>query len=179
MGMSIADQSSGQFTALAILAALTDRERSGFGRIVDIAMCDAIAWLTQLAWPNGQSAIGACARWQARDGWIAVAAREEAVRAVIAPQDATARTRAELVDHLARHGIQAAPVLEPAEVFAQPVIRDRRSIHDVVSGDDTARILAMPFGLTATPAVPPQRMHVLGEDNAALLHNQPTRRVTA
>ena len=176
MGMSIADQSSGQFTALAVLAALTQRERSGRGQIVDIAMCDAIAWLTQLAWPDGQSAIGPCARWPAQDGWVAAAATEDAVRAVIAPQDATARTRNELVDHLVRHGIQAAPVLEPAEVFAQPVISDRRSVHDVVAGDDTPRVQAKPFGLTGTPALRPRRMHALGEDNAALLAtDQPTR----
>jgi len=175
MGMSIADQSSGQFVALAILAALTERERSGRGRIVDIAMCDAIAWLTQLAWPDGHSAIGPCVRWPAQDGWVAIAATEQTVRAVISPDEAATRTRNELVEYLARHAIQAAPVLEPAEVFAQPVIRDRRSIHDVVSGDDTARILAMPFGLTAPPARRPRRMHALGEDNAALLPAEPTR----
>ena len=44
------------------------------------------------------------------------------------------------------------------------------------AGDDTARVLAMPFGLTGTPALRPRRMHALGEDNAALLAtDQPTR----
>ncbi len=179
IGCSIADQASGQLTALAVLAALTQRERSGRGQIVDIAMCDAIAWLTQLAWPDGHSAIGACSRWPARDGWVAAAATEAAVRAVIGTQDTASHTRAELVDQLARHAIQAAPVLEPAEAFAQPVITRRRSIHDVAAGDDTARMLAMPFGLTATPALRPRRMHALGEDNAALLPHAPARRATA
>ena len=169
IGFSIADQMSGQFAALAILAALAERERSGQGQVVDIAMCDAVGWLTQLAWPDGHSAIGPCSRWPAKDGWVAVAASETAVRDAIGPQDTASRSRAEWVELLARHGIQAAPVLEPAEVFAQPVMRRRRSVFDVASGNSTARLLAIPLGLTATPVLRPQRMHALGEDNAALL----------
>ena len=169
IGFSMADQMSGQFAALAILAALAERERSGQGQVVDIAMCDAVAWLTQLAWPDGHSAIGVCSRWPAKDGWVAVAATEAAVRDVIGAQDTALRSRAEWVEELARHGIQAAPVLEPAEAFAQPVMRRRGSVFDVASGNTTARLLAIPLGLTATPVLRPQRMHALGEDNAALL----------
>ncbi len=175
IGFSIADQLSGHFCGLAVLAALTERERSGRGQIVDIAMCDSIAWLTQPAWPDGRSTIGPCSRWRTKDGWLAAAAAEDAVRAVTGTQPMTARPRSEWVAELARHGIPAAPVLEPAEVFAQPVIRDRRSIYEIVCGDTTARVLAMPFGLTATPALRPRRMHVLGEDNAALLPDDRTR----
>ncbi len=169
IGFSIADQMSGQFAALAILAALAERERSSQGQIVDIAMCDAVGWLTQLAWPDGHSAIGACSRWPAKDGWVAVAATEAAVRDAIGAQDSAVRSRAEWVELLARHGIQGAPVLEPAEVFAQPVMRRRGSVFDVASGSSTARLLAIPLGLTATPVLRPARMHALGEDNAALL----------
>ena len=172
--MSIADQASGQFTALAILAALTERERSGLGRIVDIAMCDAIAWLTQLAWPDGHGAIGPCTRWPAQDGWIAAPQRNKRSTPSSA-RPTPPPARATNWSTIWRGTASRLPVLEPAEVFAQPVIRDRRSIHKVASGDDTARILAMPFGLTGTPALRPRRMHALGEDNAALLPAEPTR----
>jgi crotonobetainyl-CoA:carnitine CoA-transferase CaiB-like acyl-CoA transferase len=171
VGFSIADQMSGHLTALAILAALAERERSGQGQIIDTAMCDAIAWLTQLAWPDGHSAIGVCSRWRAKDGWVAAAATEAAVRDAIGMQDATSRSRNELVADLARLGISAAPVLEPAEAFAQPVLQTRRSVFDIASGDTTARLLTIPLDLTLTPVLRPQRMHALGEDNAALLPN--------
>jgi len=176
-GFSIADQLSGQITALTILAALAERERSGRGQIVDTAMTDAMAWLTQLTWPHGDSAIGPCSRWQAQDGWVAAAATEPAVRAAIGGRDTTRRTRADLVRDLARHGIQAAPVLEPEEVFALPTLRARNPLYDIASGSTVARVLSMPLGLTRTPTLRPARMRTLGEDNAALLSTAPTDEV--
>lgn len=175
VGFSVADQMSGHLAALAILAALAERERSGQGQIVDIAMCDALAWLTQLAWPDGAGAIGPCSRWPAKDGWVAAAATREAIRSAIGTEDSAARTRDEWLEVLARHGIQAAPVLEPAEAFAQPVLRRRCSVFDIVSGGTTAHLLTVPLGLTATPVLRPQRLLALGEDNAALLTNHQTR----
>ena len=173
VGFSIADQISGHFTALAILAAIIERDRSGRGQVVDIAMADAIAWATQLAWPDGRSAVGPSACWPAKDGWVAAMADEEALRGTLAGQGKD-RTRAEWVDVLRRLGIPAAPVLEPAEVFAQPVISGRRSVFATHCGDAVAPVLVMPFGLTGTPALQPHRMRALGEDNAALLGQHPT-----
>lgn len=170
VGFSIADQISGHFAALTVLAAVLERDRSGQGQIVDISMSDAIAWLTQLSWPDGRSAIGPACRVQATDGWVAVAAEESAVRDAVAARPRTSpRTRDEWVADLAAAGIQAAPMLEPKEVYAQPVLRARNAIHTVMSGSDPAPVLTMPFGLTRTPALRPERMRALGEDNTALL----------
>ena len=170
VGFSIADQVSGHLTALTILAAIIERDRSGQGQIVDIAMCDAIAWLTQLAWPHGKAAIGACSIWQASDGWVAAAADASAIQGSIRPSHQ--QTRADLVAAFELAGIRAAPMLEPAEVFAQPLFATRKSIFDVLSGASPAPVLTLPFGLTVTPALRPARMHSLGEDNAALLSPQ-------
>lgn len=49
-GISAADIGGGQVGLLAILAALEQRERTGKGAIIDIAMQDVGAWLTQLRW---------------------------------------------------------------------------------------------------------------------------------
>ena len=173
VGFSIADQISGHFTALAILAAIIERDRSGRGQVVDIAMADAIAWLTQLAWPDGRSAVGPSACWPAKDGWVAAMADEATLRRTLTGQGED-RTRAEWVDVLGRLNIPAAPVLEPAEAFAQPVISGRRSVFATRSGDAVAPVLVMPFGLIGTPALQPPRMRALGEDNAALLAQHPT-----
>lgn len=167
VGFSIADQISGHLTALVVLAAVIERDRSGRGQIIDIAMADAIAWLTQLAWPDGDGAIGPTSRWQAKDGFVVAAADEASVRAALAGAGASL-TRAEWVAACARQGIAAAPVLEPAEVFAQQAIRDRDAIFAVRSGTATAPALALPFGLLGTPALRPGRIAALGEDNTLL-----------
>lgn len=171
VGFSIADQVSGHLTALTILAAVLERGCSGRGQMVDIAMSDAIASLTQLSWPDGRGTIGPCARLQATDGWVAVAADEAAFRDRLPSRE---RTRDEWIADLGCLGIAAAPVPEPAEVFAQPIQRNRKSVFDVMSGSAPAPVLTLPFGLTLTPVLRPPRMHALGEDNGALLQQDPT-----
>lgn len=166
VGFSIADQVSGHITALAIIAAIVERDRSGHGQIVDTAMADAIAWLTQLAWPDGRSAIGPACRLDATDGYVAVAADEVAIRAVLPEKP---RTRAALVTDLRRLGFQAAPVLEPLEVYAQDIIQARHSVYTMATQPEPAPVLTLPVGLTLTPALRPTRLHALGEDNANLL----------
>ena len=49
-GISAADIGGGQVGLLAIVAALERRERTGLGAIIDIAMQDVGAWLTQTRW---------------------------------------------------------------------------------------------------------------------------------
>ncbi|MEJ0068744.1 MAG: hypothetical protein WDO24_08490 [Pseudomonadota bacterium] len=79
-------------------------------------------------------------------------------------------TRAATVAALARHGILATAVLEPDEVFAQPLIQARRSLDALATeGGGTAPVLVMPLGLTATPVLRPSRLSALGADSAALL----------
>jgi crotonobetainyl-CoA:carnitine CoA-transferase CaiB-like acyl-CoA transferase len=134
-------------------------------------MTDAIAWLTQTAWPDGHDAIGPATRLGARDGFVAAAA--EAVRLAALPEARAAQagkvpSRADWVAACARHGIAAVPVLEPAEVFAQPARRARGSVFQLRSGKALAPALVLPFGLRVTPALRPARFAPLGEDNAML-----------
>ena len=50
VGVAIVDISAGLFAATAILAALHERERSGHGQAIDVALFDAqIAWLANVA----------------------------------------------------------------------------------------------------------------------------------
>ena len=170
VGYSIADQLAGHFAAAGILAALAERERSGRGQSVDIAMSDAVAWLTQLAWPDGASAVEPVSQWETRDGWVVVGAEREAVTRVLGATAAADMTRLDLVRSLAGHGMAAAPVLEADEVLALSVLRKRGSLHNVATtGGATASIFVAPLGLTVTPALRPDRMSGLDEDHAALM----------
>ena len=170
VGYSIADQLAGHFAAAGILAALTERGQSGRGQIVDIGMASAIAWLTHLAWPDGESAVVATSQWESSDGWIVASAASAAVTHVLGSAPTTGMTRLALVRKLAAHGITAARVLEVDEVLALSVIRNRGSLHDVDTGDGaSASVFIAPLGLALTPALRPARMAVLDEDRAALL----------
>lgn len=51
-GFSYGDLTAAHVAAFAILAALVERDRSGRGQLIDVAMHDALVWLTQLGWPG-------------------------------------------------------------------------------------------------------------------------------
>ncbi len=51
-GFSYGDLTAAHVAAFAILAALVERDRSGRGQLIDIAMHDALVWLAQLGWPD-------------------------------------------------------------------------------------------------------------------------------
>ncbi len=172
VGYSIADQLAGHYAAAGVLAALAERERSGLGQVVDVAMSDAIAWLTQVAW-NGGSWEPAASQWQVSDGW-AVADAERAAVARALERDPATLTRAEFAQELASHGINAAPVLEVDEVLAQPLLARRGSLHRIDTGDGASTsIFAVPLGLTLTPALRAQRMSLLGADAAEFSQHAP------
>jgi len=171
LGFSIADQLSGHIAAAGILAALAERERSGLGQLVDVGMCDAVAWLTRLSWPNGTSAVGEFVRLEAADGWVVAAADRDVVGAALGYQATAQKSRSELLDALGAAGIVAAPVLEPAEVFRQASLRRRGSLYEIAVDGTMAPALAVPLGLTATPVLRPARLHALGEDQALVPRN--------
>lgn len=171
VGYSIADQLAGHYAAAGILAALAEREHSGRGQIVDIAMSDAIAWLTQLAWHAGPPE-SAVSQWETRDGWVIAAAEQAAVVCVLERVSPATLTRAEFVGKMARRGVLAAAVLEVDEVLAQRVIEKRGSLHQIETGDGAfTSIFAVPLGLTLTPVLRAQRMARLGADSAHFLEH--------
>ena len=50
-GLVASDQSGASFAALAVLAALHYRDRTGKGQYIDLSMQDISSWFTQAAWP--------------------------------------------------------------------------------------------------------------------------------
>ncbi len=86
VGVAIADITTGLFAATAILAALQERERSGQGQAIDVALLDAqVAWLANVAqnylatgeapgrYGNAHPSIVPYETFPASDGAIAVA----------------------------------------------------------------------------------------------------------
>jgi formyl-CoA transferase len=86
VGVAIADITTGLFAATAILAALQERERSGRGQAIDVALLDAqVAWLANVAqnylvtgevpqrYGNAHPSIVPYETFPAADGAIAVA----------------------------------------------------------------------------------------------------------
>jgi crotonobetainyl-CoA:carnitine CoA-transferase CaiB-like acyl-CoA transferase len=146
VGYSIADQLAGHFAAAGIVAALLAPERAG--GVLDVAMVDALAWLTHLAWDGDAPALPETARAEAADGWIVAAATQARVQA--ACPDARALTRAAAVARLSASGIAAAPVLEIDEVLQHPTLVGRRSLCRVPCGADArAPVFAAPLGMAA------------------------------
>jgi len=84
---ALGDIGSALFTVIGILAALRERERSGLGQQVDVALYDAMIALSDmppLLWSMGaperwaaSGSIGVCAGFRARDGYFVVAVFRE------------------------------------------------------------------------------------------------------
>ena len=154
VGYSIADQLAGHFAATTIGAALLERRRTGRGQVVDIAMADAIAWLTHLAWGTC-NALPPTTQLQASDGWVVAAAADFS-----SPNTPTKR---ELVQELSRRGIAAAPVLEVDEVLSQPALQARGALRRVRADEEDVDLFRAPLGM---PVFVPGRVAALGEHNA-------------
>ncbi|HKF74810.1 MAG TPA: CoA transferase [Candidatus Dormibacteraeota bacterium] len=119
-GLPLADLGTGLFAAIGVLAAVVERQRTGRGQLVDVAMFDAMAGLlTQYAGRyfmtgesarpvgNGHPAVSPYGAYRASDGDIVIANLGEAfwpkiARAIGRPeltQDARFRTNADRVRH--------------------------------------------------------------------------------
>lgn len=160
VGTSAADQSAAHAAPFAILAALFERDRSGLGQSIDIAMRDVAAWLTRLTWPEGRPALRPWTRLQATDGWVVADAPEERL-------EPAGQSRAQLVEHLGLQGIAAAPVLEMGEVFAHETVGRRGLVQSV--GPAALPLLTAPFRLTLTPPKPGRYYAGPDADRAELL----------
>jgi crotonobetainyl-CoA:carnitine CoA-transferase CaiB-like acyl-CoA transferase len=149
VGVSIADQAAAHAAPLLILAALRRRAMSGAGGYIDLSMQDVLAWVTGLAWPDGDAALVPWATLEASDGWVmahGAPPREDIVAQV------KTLTRDAAVAHLRRTGVEAVGVLEMGEVFAHETIR-RRDLVRLVEAGGAAKlpILSSPhrIGLSA------------------------------
>ncbi len=167
VGLSIADQVAGHFAAQGVIAALECRDRDGCGGLVDVPMIDAAMWLTLYAWPEGDGPLEGVAMLRARDGWLSMQASANHVPIA----DVAELDRAAALEALATRGIEAYPVREPGEVFAEdPVLRDRASVALVQHPCGVwVPVLRVPLGLQGTPVSVPAQLAALGADNATLL----------
>ncbi len=184
-GISSADLMGAEMGALAVLAALTYRDRTGAGQCIDLSMQDITAWLTQTVWDGGEAGRSPVSLIACRDGYIVAdmdAERSrELAREALGPQLAAAKdlTRQEAVARLARCGVAAAPVRTVHEMLAEPQTAARELWFPVTDSGETWPLLASPLRLMGTPPTVRKPMPALGLDTAAILealHRSPASR---
>ncbi len=148
VGFSVADLVAAHLAALAVVAALRQRDRTGEGVEIDLSMFHAVFWLTQTA---GSAAPGGFCRLPAADGWLVAAAEQAVVREWVGPAGAT-MPAAELLERLRAGGIAAARVRELGEVLGDPLLTRRHMLFRTTAPDGAPVTLhGAPFGLTVTP----------------------------
>ena len=187
------DYSAGTLGALATVAALLARERTGRGQRVDVSLFRT-SYVSQAAEMMGGPVGGrdhrgpaACRRLYAcRDGWLCIAARTPAetaslgeladvgIAAADGPDsraaEAVARLlaglpRAEALERLAAAGVPAAPCRGFAELFQEPSFRETGAMVEQVHPALGPLLMPGPFiGFGATPAVLRRTAPLLGAD---------------
>ena len=170
VGVSVADLLASHISPAAILAALRYRDSTGKGQHLDISMHAALAWMTQLNWPNGDSALPPCCRLTCSDGWVVAAADTGAAHAALDSETKT-QTCDAVVAALTATGIVAAKVLELDEIFAHPLSRQRELFRMAdTEGGEPAPVLASPFRLMQTPPQVGRAIAAPGADNDLIAH---------
>jgi crotonobetainyl-CoA:carnitine CoA-transferase CaiB-like acyl-CoA transferase len=140
-----------------MVTALIQRSQINKGQIVDIAMSDAIAWLTQLMWNDSSMEIAAF-QIQATDGWIVATSRVQNY-----PRDLNCK---ELIEYLKKQDIQAVQVLEVEEVITQESLVHRGFMYQIkTQNNEMADLISPPLGI---PVYEPQLLHPLGTHNYLL-----------
>lgn len=167
-GASVADLLASHISPLGVLAALRHRDATGEGQHIDISMRDALAWTTQLSWPDGAPALPDSCRIACADGWV-VAEGPEAP-ALAALDGAAGSVSCETaVARLRQAGLTATRVLELDELFHLPLCRARKLFLEADSPAGVpAPVLATPYRLSLTPLRPGQKIPGPGADNGLL-----------
>lgn len=161
-GISSADLLGAEMAVVAILAAVTYRDRTGKGQYIDLSMQDIAAWFTQTEWTRRTTMPFRLAN--CRKGSVVAEMNLRDIQA-IEPQIAYLDPE-EACAFLERKGVRAAPVL---------------SVHQMVISDQTVSrqlwftaekkwpLLANPMRLELTPPKVRKPMPRLGEDNDRIL----------
>jgi crotonobetainyl-CoA:carnitine CoA-transferase CaiB-like acyl-CoA transferase len=166
VGVSIADQAAAHAGPLLILAALRRREASGIGGLIDLSMQDTLAWMTGLAWPDGDAALAPWTVLESADGWI-VARGGSPTEDIVA--QAKTLTRNAAVVHLQQKGIEAVGILEMGEALAHEAIRRRNLVQFVeVEGGARVPVLSSPHRI-GLPASLERLPSPAGADTARIL----------
>lgn len=168
-GLSVADLLAAHLSPLAILAALRHRDQTGKGQHIDLSMRDALAWTTQLTWPDGEWSLPPYKQIACSDGWIVAEAAPDRVDACLDGVDVVSASCEEALAHLEDGGIAAAKVLELDEIFTHPMSA-RRNLFGLADteGGVPAPVLASPYALTGTPLSNARPVPAAGADNGML-----------
>lgn len=164
-GISVADIIGGQFALLAILLALKQRDASGQGCFIDIAMQEACAWSTQFAW-NGAGKTDAHAVLRCRDGFVAVEAAESEVLHALGVADAVALPADEVLARLTTAKLAARKAASIAELVVAPQTMARELILE--RPDPSGQpwpLLGSPMRLAKTPPKITAVIGTLGSGN--------------
>jgi len=119
-GVSACDFMGGEVGLFFVLAALRNRERTGRGDCLDLAMQDIAVWMTASLWgkdseePDGDLVLD-CA-----DGYVCVAGAPDQLAAVKASDHWRGKSRDQVVSGLAAQGVMAAPVQSIADMLGHP-----------------------------------------------------------
>ncbi len=150
-GFSLADLIAAHLAPLLTLAALKQREVSDDGTHLDVNMLSALTWTTQLAWHDRGADYPATTLLRCADGWVACAARGDALRE---HQSLAANlTRDALTTRLRTAGLTAAPVLEVHEVLAATAVARRGMLH-YIGRNAAVPVLSAPFRWDAAAPYP-------------------------
>lgn len=162
LGISAGDITGGILALYAILAMIAERERSGFGQSIDLAMQDAAVWLTQTAW-NGEDR-DTCTIFPVSDGYIAAEAGKDDVEAALSGVGHLDRADASM--RLRAAGILAVPVRSVAEVAEDPETGNSGTVVRRMRDGLEWPLLGSPIRLSATAPTAAQPIGVLGEGRA-------------
>jgi crotonobetainyl-CoA:carnitine CoA-transferase CaiB-like acyl-CoA transferase len=162
IGISIADTAGGMMGLFCILAMLEQRDLSGQGSFIDLAMQDVVVWLTHTAWQAGGRS--AHVVLPCRDGEVAVISDQGTIDACLkdAGVEPTSSTRQTIVDALVAANIPAAPVRSVDEVGAT---ERGRFIRMVKRGEHSWPLLEMPFRLSRMQKYELRPIEALGGAN--------------
>jgi crotonobetainyl-CoA:carnitine CoA-transferase CaiB-like acyl-CoA transferase len=167
-GISIADLLGAETAVLAVLAALSYRDRTGHGQYIDLSMQDIASWLTEPAW-NGSFGSPSLSVFACHDGFLLVEAGTVELEAAGLPAQLMDRQRDDVAFHLTRAGIRSAPVLGVNEMALATQTISRQLWHNVSKDGLSWPLLANPLRLEGTPPQTRMPMPALGLDNESIL----------
>jgi len=173
-GISIADIIGGQFALLGILLALKQREATGRGAFIDLAMQEACAWSTQFGWSKDARSSAHHLVIQCQDAFIVAEASQDEVTKAIG-SDAAHLPADKATNRLRAAGLPARRVLNVAEVAEAQQVEARKLILWRSDRDGTEwPLLGSPMQLSTTPSRVETAIGTLGSGNgiaAALIAN--------
>jgi crotonobetainyl-CoA:carnitine CoA-transferase CaiB-like acyl-CoA transferase len=169
IGISIADAAGGMMGLFCILAMLEQRDATGHGSFIDLAMQDVVVWLTHTAWRSesrSSHVVLAC-----RDGEIAAIGDAATIETCLKAANIESKScnRDVVVDTLVRANIPAAPVRTVDEVGLSEQ-RKGSFIRMVDAGNSRWPLLELPFRLSRMRDYELRPIEALGAANAQFSH---------